>query len=195
LQKKLYQEQDAFNALIAGEEGGFDYYFNHYYSPLVFYCTKLTNNRESAKDIVVEAFIKLWKNKESITEYCKVKPLLYRTVYNASIDYLRKQKTREQAISILSSDGQFIQGNILEKLIETETYQHLYSLLSTLPFKCRQIFQMFYFQDKPIKEIAEELGISVNTVKSQKQRAIQLLKERQALISFVTTFLLIIFQS
>jgi len=42
------------------------------------------------------------------------------------------------------------------------------------------IFEMFYFKKKAIKGIAKELSISVNTVKSQKLRALQLLKEYSA---------------
>ena len=178
LREKIYQEQEAFIAFLSGDEKGFDFFFNRYYSPLVLYAAKITRNYEVARDITSEAFIKIWKGRESFEEYAKIKFTLYRIVYNASIDYLRKQDAGQRAISHLTAYTNPVENSFVESLIETETYHNLYVMLDSLPERCRQVFRMFYFQDKAIREIAEELGISVNTVKSQKQRAIQLLKER-----------------
>jgi RNA polymerase sigma-70 factor (family 1) len=180
LREKIYQEHEAFIAFLSGDERGFDYFFNRYYSPLVLYAAKITGNYEVARDITSEAFIKIWNTRESFAEYPKIRFTLYRIVYNASTDYLRKQNAGQRAISNLTAFTDPVENSFLESLIETETYNNLYVMLSSLPDRCRQVFQMFYFQDKAIKEIAEELGISVNTVKSQKQRAIQLLKERHS---------------
>jgi hypothetical protein len=47
---------------------------------------------------------------------------------------------------------------------------------------------MFYLQDKALKQIAEELNISINTIKSQKQRAVQLLKNRTTYITIMIVF-------
>lgn len=179
MQEKLYKEQEAFLALQNGEERGLDFFLNHYYSPLVYFSLSFTNNKYASQEIVSDTFIKLWNNRATITEYQKIKFLLYRIVRNASINYLRDEKSRKQRTESLSSLQNNSESTVLEKLVETETYHQLYSLLSHLPPRCRQIFQMFYFQDKAIKEIAQELGISVNTVKTQKQRAIQMLRENQ----------------
>jgi RNA polymerase sigma-70 factor (ECF subfamily) len=183
LQEKQYQEQEAFLALQKGEERGLDFFFNLYYSQLVYFSLSYTNNKCVSQEIVSDTFIKLWKKQAEITECQKIKFLLYRIVRNASINYLRDENSRKQRSAFLSSEQNNSEGSVLEKLIETETYNHLCSLLSHLPPRCRKIFQMFYFQDKAIKEIAQELGISVNTVKTQKQRALQMLRENQGSLS------------
>jgi RNA polymerase sigma-70 factor (ECF subfamily) len=192
LSGKIHLEQDAFIALTKGNEQGLDFFFNRYYSPLVFYSISLTKSQEAAQEIASEAFIKLWKNRESIAEYRKVKFLLYRIVYNASIDFIREQKSRQKFLSTLNSISAPSQSSVLENLIEIETHHRIYLLLSHLPTRCRQVFQMFYLEDKPVKEIAKELGISVNTVKSQKQRAVQLLKEKQAAL-FLSIIAILLF--
>ena len=173
-------------ALASGDERGLDFFFNRYYSPLLVYSNSITNNHSVAQEIASDAFVKLWRKKQTIEEWRKVKFLLYRIVYNASIDHTRQQKIlKRNTKDLLQVSGQSEKA-VLDKLIEVETYNRLYLLLQNLPPRSRQIFQMFYFQKKAIKEIAQELGISVNTVKTQKLRAIQMLKDyRGSLYLFI----------
>jgi RNA polymerase sigma-70 factor (ECF subfamily) len=168
--------------LQKGEEKGLDFFFNRYYSAMVYYSLSITHDEDGAEDAVLEAFIKLWNVKETITECKKIKFLLYRIVRNTSINFLRTEKSRRQRSENLYAYQDKYEDSPLEKMVETETYHKLYLLVSQLPPRCSQIFRMFYFQDKPIKEIARELNISVNTVKTQKQRAIQMLRDQQSLL-------------
>ena len=180
MQQKINTEEDAYLALLSGSEKGLDFFFNRYYSQLISYSNSLTNNHSIAQEITSEAFVKLWKTKETIEEWRKVRFLLYRIVYNASIDFLREQKTLKRNTKDLLYRTEQSEIPVLHKLIEVETYNQLYLLLQNLSPRARQIFRMFYFQNKAIKQIAKELGISVNTVKTQKQRAIQTLREYQS---------------
>jgi len=81
-----FTEEEAFIALLQGNEKGLDFFFNRYYSPLIFYSLSFTNNHSVAQEVASEAFVKLWKTKETINEWRKVKFLLYRIVHNISID-------------------------------------------------------------------------------------------------------------
>lgn len=149
-----------------------------YYLPLRYFCESITRSETASEDIVSESFIKLWQMPEKPQDTAKVKPLLYKMVRNGAIDYLRQQQsfqTRNENIRIISSISE---RSITDKMIEAETYHQLHLLINSLPVKCRQVFQLFYFADMSIKEIAEELNISVNTVKSHKQKAIQLIKNQ-----------------
>lgn len=178
--QKPFTEEEAFAALQTGSEKGLAFLFDRYYEPLTFYSASITKNAEVAREMVSEAFVKLWHKRATIEEWQKVKPLLYRVVCNASIDYLREQKTQVKYLMHSRRATASSERAILDKLVETETYHQLYRLLEILPPRSRQIFRMFYFQKKAIKEIAAELGISVNTVKTQKLRALQLLREHQS---------------
>jgi RNA polymerase sigma-70 factor (family 1) len=192
LQERIYQDEEAFAALQKGEEKGLEFFFNRYYSPLVFFSLTITNNKAASEDAVTDAFIKLWKARQSITECKKIKALLYRMVRNASIDILREEKSRNHRSEVFYLEQYNNEGTVLQKMVETETYHQLYSALNHLPPRCRQIFELFYFHDKAIKEIAEELGISVNTVKTQKQRALQMLRENSASLSMLLFFVLLV---
>jgi RNA polymerase sigma-70 factor (family 1) len=174
---KYYSHSEAFLALQSGNENGLHYFFDLYYNPLVLYATALIKNQDQAQDIVSESFFKLWSKKQNITEWKMLKHWLYRIVYNACIDSVRKEASRKKSIPHLLAQTSAVEKTALENIIQTETFHRLYSLLAQLPPRSRQIFHLFYLQNKSIKEIADALNISVNTVKTQKLRAIQFLKQ------------------
>ena len=181
---------DALHALQQGQEWGLDYYFERYYTPLTLFAQGLVYDPCLAEEIAAEAFVKLWHKRESLQEIGSIKAWLYALVRNASIDHLRKVKRlrlHEAALPINDA----IEQPILAHMVQNETIHHLYRLLESLPIRCRQVFQMFYLQDKALKEIAEELNISINTVKSQKQRAVQLLKDKA--IHFILAIIILSF--
>jgi RNA polymerase sigma-70 factor (family 1) len=172
-----HSEADALYALQRGQECGLDYYFERYYTPLTLFAQGLVHDGQQAEEIAAEAYVKLWHKRENLQEIGSLKAWLYTLVRNACIDYLRKVK-RLRVQEALKPRVDIVELPVLHHMVQNETISHLYQLLESLPLRCRQVFQMFYLQDKALKEIAEELNISINTVKSQKQRAVQLLKER-----------------
>ena len=184
MSQKHVIESKAFAAFQAGNEKGLSPFFDRYYSLLTLYAKSLTGNTEIAKEIASEAFVKLWNARESITEPRNIKPFLYRVVYNASVDYLREQQTKAKRKQAYEQLLETSERAVVDKMIEAETYNRLYSLLQNLTPRSRQIFQLFYFERKAIKEIAQELGISVNTVKTHKLQALQTLKQKQDLLLF-----------
>jgi RNA polymerase sigma-70 factor (ECF subfamily) len=177
---KILHIEDAFAALQGGDERGLAFYFNQFYSRLFYFSHSITGSDAASEDIVSDCFIKLWDNRRSLKQESHVKHFLYLIARNSSINYLREQKKERQKENILIQLTPLNEKHVLEKLIEAETYKELYQIYARLPKKCRTIFEMFYIERKPIKEIAKELSVSVNTVKSQKQRALQLLREYKA---------------
>jgi RNA polymerase sigma-70 factor (family 1) len=182
VKESLTNPHDAFLALRAGDENGLAFFFNLYYTPLVYFSTSVINNGPAAEDIASESFLKLWNKREEIEELAKIKNLLYNIVRNASIDYLRKQQTfHKYTKNFTNTDA--TQLNILDKLVDTEIHHHLYILLSQLPPRSRLIFELYFFQKKSLEEIALELGITLSAVKSQKHRALELLRKQKNALS------------
>ena len=67
--------------------------------------------------------------------------------------------------------------SFLNSRIEAEVLWEIFSKVNELPSGCRQVFKMSYLENLSNQEIADRLGISVNTVKSQKARSKELLRE------------------
>lgn len=68
-----------------------DSIFNTYYPRLVLFALKLTGSREESEEIVQDVFIKIWMKQGSLSINYSVKGFLFKSVFNASLDYLRKE--------------------------------------------------------------------------------------------------------
>ncbi len=76
----------------------------------------------------------------------------------------------------MKHDTEIDDFNFLAEQMEAEILWELFSKIEELPSECRKVFRMSYIDDMTNQEIADKLGISVNTVKSQKARAKNILK-------------------
>lgn len=152
--------------------------FKKHYSRLVLFANKYVNEQADAEDIVQEAFSKFWIRRNSLLnqEENVIKGFLYQTVRNESLNHLKHQKIVQNHIS--QSEGEETQEPVLTHIIHAEIIAQIHSAIHELPEACRQVAQALFVEGKKYQEIAVELEISVNTVKSQRKRALQLLKPR-----------------
>ena len=164
--------------------------FKDLYSRLVYFCYQLIGDKENAEDLVQEAFVTYWNLKEEIApDKIAIKSFLYTTVRNASFNFKRHNKVVKGYLekhNVSISDEQ----TIMHSMIRSEVLAELYEAINTLPESCRKISHMSFLQSKKNQEIANELGISINTVKTQKQRALQLLRLRVSPDIFTVLLLL-----
>ena len=64
------------------------------------------------------------------------------------------------------------------RMVETELFEMLQKALDKLPRECRKVFELCYFQEMDNETAAQTLGVSVETVKAQKRRGKQILREK-----------------
>ncbi len=160
---------------------GLEELFRQYYARLAHFAYQITGYREGAEDIAQEAFITYWHQQAEVaTDGAAVKAFLYSTVRNASLNAVRHTKVVQlhQSQTQATPPVPEAEPDVLRALIRAEVVAEIYEALEALPIGCRTIVQMGYLEDKQNHEIAAELGISVNTVKTQKQRGLQLLRLR-----------------
>lgn len=183
--------ESAFLAFKSGDEKGLEYFFNIYYTRLVYYAVSITGEEGIGEEIAAEAFVKLWQNREKVEVPAKLKNLLYNIVRNGSINHLRRRKV----ISLRTRRWQYGQDlsekTVLQKWTEAETYHRLHRLLQSLPPRSRLIFERYYFQHKTLQEIADELGLTPGAIKSGKHRAIEWLRKNAAQLNAWGTVLLL----
>ena len=167
-----------------GEEKGFSFFFREYHAALCFFSFKIIKDKAATEDIVSETYLKLWERHASFDNAGSIRSFLYTVVHNASIDWLRNQKKKMiySGEVIYLNEGKT--DNVLQKIIEAETYREILSSLKILPPKCREIFRMIYFEGKDYTQVARELKLSINTIRVQKARALAILK-RQPGLSFI----------
>ncbi|WP_276496762.1 RNA polymerase sigma-70 factor [Pontibacter litorisediminis] len=162
--------------VIPGNESTLKQLFEMYYPRLVYFSAQIVNCKESAEDIAQEAFVKYWNQRSEVAPHqLAVKNYLYSTVKHASLNLARHQKVKADYAAALSS-MRATEESLDTVIIQAEALAQLHHAISTLPAHCQRISKMCYLQGMKNQEVAEELGISINTVKTQKQRALQLLR-------------------
>ncbi len=150
-------------------------FFESHYPALVVFAEKYVLNREVAEDIVQDVFIKVYESDLEFDTLDKLKAYLYSSVRNKSINKLKHDKVieRHKEEEILKSSESFFR----DTLIEQETYRILYQTVDKLPTQSRKII-LLGLKGFSNPEIAEELNISVNTVKTLKLKSYRALRER-----------------
>jgi RNA polymerase sigma-70 factor (ECF subfamily) len=142
---------------------------------------------EVSKDIVQDVFIKLWERDMKISSKVTMKPFMYVTVRNACINYIRQKNREEKRIldyAVLNSDSLF-EYNVME---EDVSYK-LFKAVDQLSPRSKEAI-LLTVQEYSNQEIATKMKVSINTVKTLKQRSYQRL--RQAVIATICFLLLCI---
>ena len=165
---------------------GYKSLFDTLYPPLCLFANKYLSDMETSKDVVQEVFIKVWEQKIQYINFYAVKSLLYKSVRNKCLDVL---KSKYHKMGLLSSDIEddhmMTEDFFLTQLTVVETYSQLEAAIKKLPEKCEKIIRLT-LNEYTNKEIAEEMCISKNTVKSQKRIAYD--KLRHSLGSLLNIF-------
>lgn len=154
----------------------FSHIFKKYYPRLCHFSFRVTGSMALSEDICQEAFIRYWHNRSNVSDSeDAVKSYLYTAVRNACISQLRHNKVVKRYLK--SQDGADTEDITVDHaMILSEVAAEIRQALEKLPQGCRQVVQMAYLEGMKNKEIASRLGVSVNTVKTQRQRAIHLLR-------------------
>ncbi len=119
-------------------------------------------------DIIQEAFMRVLKAKRK-TKIASPKAFLFATARNLALGGIRKRAYRgEQNLADFNEmDVLDAQENITAAVVRSEELELLTKAIQSLPTRCRQIITLRKIYGMPQKEIARELGISVNTVETQ----------------------------
>ncbi|MEQ6118399.1 RNA polymerase sigma-70 factor [Reichenbachiella sp. MALMAid0571] len=177
--------KDIVSDFRAGHVAAFESIFHKLYARLCSFSLSYTRDNAATEEIVGDSFLIVWNKREQFKDINGLKSYLYTTVKNASLDYLKKSG-EAIPIDINTPDST---KNMEFRMIEEETHSMLYSALDSLPAKCRRVFELSCLDGVKYQDIADEMQISLNTVKSQRARAIQLLKDHFKGQSFYTLFL------
>jgi RNA polymerase sigma-70 factor (ECF subfamily) len=178
-----------------GDMSAFRQLHETFHAGLCHYAMQILHDRFCAEETVQDVFFRIWEMRGALfSRDGSLKTYLYRLVHNQCMDLLKSRKTEKagmvrllpsEAWAAISEKYQFDEY-IVEKLETEETVALVKQIIETLPAQCRDIFVQSRMEDKTNEEIARQMGLSVNTVRTQLYRAIQ--KIRKALPALVILF-------
>lgn len=150
----------------------FEIQFKNLYLPLGMYALRLVGDADTAEDIEQDAFMKAWMYIENGGEIDNFRAFMYRTVRNLALTHLRDSHE--------TLDESFIPA-VSDETIDTSFRDAgIWKAVDSLPEKCREVFLMSKRDGMSNEDIAEELGISVKTVKNQMTKAFSRLRDALA---------------
>jgi RNA polymerase sigma-70 factor (ECF subfamily) len=159
------EEKILFREILRGNKEVFESLFREYFGPLSRYAERYVYEREAAEDIVQNLFVYLWENAEQIHIQTSLKSYLYQSVKNRCMNYLRDLNIHDRH-NLLYMESVMEEKNE-ENVIDQDLVEKIKIAIDQLPGQIASIFKLKYLQGKKQKEIAEELNISENTVKTQ----------------------------
>jgi len=171
-----FQEKELTGALKAGEETAFRAIFDLYFRKLYNFSFRFLKSREQAEEIVHDALLNLWLNREKLNPDLSVLPYLYTITRRLSLNALRDVATSQKAIDQLWTKMEMLSNETEEAVLLSDLKQFTEQSLVNLPHQQQLVFRMSRYEGLNYDEIAAKLGISRNTVKNHLVAALKSLK-------------------
>lgn len=165
--------------------------FEHYYSQLCFYVERLLNDATEAEDCIQNVMLYMWDCKKIFQTLDDLTYFLYRVAHNQAMMRLRAKKCREYHHQKILSDAEVADDDLFASIVWDEIVKQMYQHIEQLPSEQAKVMQLC-IEGNSNQEIADRLGISINTVKTHKSRSFKFLrgkmqKWKSALLWFFLT--------
>ncbi|KAB2814766.1 RNA polymerase sigma factor [Phaeocystidibacter luteus] len=136
--------------------------YQHFYGYGMSVAFRYVNDREDAVEILNTAFVKIFKNLDSYDIEKPLKPWIRRIMVNTAIDFLRVRRRIADSGDIELAPEPGVQESVTSNL----AYEEILKLIQQLSPSYRTVFNLFVIEGYKHEEIADMLGISVGTSKS-----------------------------
>lgn len=152
--------------------------YDSYYRPLCLFAVRYVSNVQVAEEVVSDVMYKIWKNRHNEYRVETFQEYLYTATRNTALNYWKQNQSRKDVSDKWAENlhDELIGETPLDKMITDETISKLNSLIDALPMHCRKVFIMSRIENMSYHEIAEKMGISINTVKHHIKNALQKLR-------------------
>lgn len=169
----IWEEKEIISLCIQGKSFAQKMLYDKYSKLFFAICCRYCKDKDDAQDILQDAFLKIYRNLSQFKHKGSFEGWMKRIVVNTSIEYYRNQ------MNLLSFDDQLSPEDtpLIEDVISLDEAS-LLALIQGLPNGFRMVFNMYVIEGYNHAEIADKLGISEGTSKSQLSRARALLQRK-----------------
>ncbi len=142
--------------------------YDKYCRKMMGVCLRYASSREEAQDMLQEGLIKVYEKISTFAFQGSLEGWIKRIVINTSLDHLRRMKNWQHPVDI-ETQQEALQYS--STIVESFTAADLMKIIQRLPAGYRTVFNLFAIEGYNHKEIADMLGITESTSKSQFSRA------------------------
>lgn len=171
---------DINRAISDGEEWAYRAIYDRHYEVLCRVAYDYVKDQYLAESIVGDTIFHIWERREQLNIQGPIRRYLIRAVRNKCLDLLASQyvrRTVSEGDMVSEEESQNLLDGVddispLGILLEKELEDKVVEAVESLPSECRAVFEKSRFEGKSYQEIADSLGISINTVKYHMKGAI-----------------------
>lgn len=167
--------KEVLEQFINGKKKGFDQIYEAYSPGMYAICLRYLRSKEDAKDVLQEAFIKVYNNREKYDINQPIGAWVKTITIRCALNYLKERSRFQLTDNEYVFDSTEIQA--FNEQPQSTLKEKLQKALDTLPDGYRTVFSLFTIDNLTHKEIADYLGISVGTSKSQYAKAKKILQQ------------------
>jgi RNA polymerase sigma-70 factor (ECF subfamily) len=192
--KALDDEVVVLQRLQAGDETSFTTIYRHYYSSVQTRVLQFVHSPQLSEDIAQEIFLKIWENRDKLGEVRSFRSYLFITTRNHTLNVLKTAARSEAGMSEILRFFNASRNTTEDDVLNNEYVAFIRKKLDELPPRTREIFRLCREQSKTYDEVATELGITRDAVKSRMMHAMKILKssvEKEIGLPFVIFLVLL----
>lgn len=168
----MYSDSDLVEGCLRGDRAAQHELYNRFAPKMYGLCLRYATNAEEAEDILQESFIKTFRKISSFRGEGSFEGWLRRIFVNTAIEQYRKRMYLQP---VTEYEEATIEGNYLS-VLDNLAERDIIKLVQKLSPGYRTVFNLYVVEGYSHKQIAEHLGISEGTSKSQLSRAKQILQ-------------------
>lgn len=171
-----FDEIEMLIKLQDGDKAAIGQLFISYYSAMCLFASPYVGE-ENAEDVVEDVFLRLLQFDFSFKDAAHLKAYLYRSVKNACLDYIKSTVRQHERQGVYADELDDFDTDYATQIMQTEAIRILHHALNTLPQQTAAVLKLTYLEGMSNQQAADELQVSINTIKTQKQRGLSKLRQ------------------
>ncbi len=169
-------EKELLYALKNGDVVAFDKLFAAYGKRLYHFSYGYLKSQEDAEEVVQEVFLRIWRNRKNLNPELSFKSYLFKIAYNYILELFEYVNSKNLYKHQIVEESFIFNDETNERLNYQLLLEKVEKLIEKLPSRQKEILQKRKKEGIPVKEIAEQLGISPKTVENHLTEAIKNIK-------------------
>lgn len=174
--------KDVIEQISNGSEKAFSELYSSYYSYLNAVALCYLLDKEIVAEIVDDVFINIWNKRETLSY--PIHYYLVRSVQNGCLNHIRMQRAQQNVLDehkdrMLAFQENYIHSTPvpLQYVEMQQTEEEIRLAVNQLPPKCKMIFEEYFYAGKTVEVIADDMGLTISTVRVQVKNATDRLKQ------------------
>lgn len=175
--RAVKEEKIILEAVNLKKTEGWKNLYQRYYQALCVYVNKLLKGEDGAEDIVQDIIKAIWDSEKKFADIEELTRYLYGACYKNVIMFFRNKQIHDCILEKVNQEKERLDDDAYSQIVQSEVIRQLYAFIDELSTEQRKVL-LLNMEGFSWEEIARKLGVSVNTAKTHRSRAINTLRTK-----------------